>query len=151
VEAEVRAAGYTDPPVSLSGIARHLGVPVRALPLPIWSTGALIYEDGLPAILMNSTRPDDIQRRALGHMLGHMLAVIDDAAATYPRALEDHHAADVMSDEFEMPGFLVRDQAQKWFNDYRYLAGLFGVTEEQMFNRMQDLGLIKSRGIVWDY
>jgi hypothetical protein len=24
---------------------------------------------------------------------------------------------------------MVRDQEQKWFNDYRYLAGLFGVPE----------------------
>jgi hypothetical protein len=56
-----------------------------------------------------------------------------------------------MADEFEMPAFLVRDQAQKWFNDYRYLAGLFAVDENRMFERMRDLGLIKSYGILWDY
>ena len=152
VEAEVRAAGYTEPPVSVPAIARHLGVPIRTLALPVWFTAALVYEDGLPAILLNPTRPDESQRRALGHLLGHLLAVIDDASATYPRGtLDQHHEADIMAEEFDMPGFMVRDQAQKWFNDYRYLAGLFGVTEEQMFAKMQQLGLIKSRGIVWDY
>ena len=152
VEAEVRAAGYTEPPVSLSRVAAHLGVPVRTLSLPPWFTAAHVYEDGLPAILLNPKRPDDVRRAALGHLLGHLLIVIDDAAATYPRGTRhDHHEADIMAEEFEMPGFLVRDQAQKWFNDYRYLAGLFGVTEDRMFIRMQDLGLIKSRGIIWDY
>lgn len=137
--------------MSLSRIATHLGVPVRTLPLPPWFTAALIYEDGLPAILLNPMRPDEVRRTALGHLLGHMLIVIDDGQATYPRTAPDHHAADVMAEEFEMPGYLVRDQAQKWFNDYRYLAGLFGVAEDRMFTRMQELGLIKSRGVVWDY
>ena len=152
VETELRAAGYTEPPVSMNAVARHLGVPIRELPLPPWFTAALIYEDGMPAILLNPTRPDDKRRHALGHLIGHLLAMIDDASASYPRGGSDAHAeADVMAEEFQTPGYLVRDQAQKWFNDYRYLAGLFGVTEEQMFSRMQDLGLIKSRGVVWDY
>lgn len=152
VEAELRAAGYTEPPVSPLSVARHLGVPVRPMDLPPWFTAALIDEDGLPAILLNQSRPDDVRRRALGHLIGHLLAAIDDAAATYPRAEgAEHREADIMADELEMPGYMVRDQAQKWFNDYRYLAGLFGVTEERMFVRMQELGLIKSRGIIWDY
>lgn len=152
VEAELRAAGYTEPPVSTTAVATHLGVPVRTLPLPPWFTAALIYEDGMPAILLNPTRPEDVRRHALGHLLGHVLVVLDDASARYPRGTtEGHREADIMAEEFETPGYLVRDQAQKWFNDYRYLAGLFGVTEERMFTTMQELGLIKSRGVIWDY
>jgi Zn-dependent peptidase ImmA (M78 family) len=152
VETALRAAGYTEPPISPLHVATHLGVPVRTLPLPPWFAGALIYEDGLPAILLNPTRPDEVRRRALGHLLAHLLILIDDPSATYPRdAGGSHPEAELMAEEFEAPGYLIRDQAQKWFNDYRYLAGLFGVTEDRMFSRMRDLGLIKSRGVVWDY
>ncbi len=152
VESELRAAGVNEPPVSLEAVAAHLGVPVRSIPLPLWFTAALIYEDGLPAVLLNASRPMLVRQVGLGHVLGHILVVLDDPEATFPRDREDkHRIADMLADEFVTPGYLVRDQAQKWFNDYRYLAGLFGVPESRMFEAMRDLGLIKSRGVVWDY
>ena len=152
VEDELRAVGIDEPPVSLEAVAEHLGIPIRSIPLPLWFTAALIYEDGLPTILLNSSRPMLVREMGLGHVLGHILVVLDDPGATYPRDREDQHrVADMLSAEFMTPGYLVRDQAQKWFNDYRYLAGLFGVPESRMFEAMRDLGLIKSRGVVWDY
>jgi hypothetical protein len=81
-----------------------------------------------------------------------MLIVLNDAQARFPRDTDtDHRAADIIALEFETPAFMVRDQAQKWFNDYRYLAGLFGVEETRMFEAMQALNLIKSKGVHWDY
>ncbi|MBN2248299.1 MAG: ImmA/IrrE family metallo-endopeptidase [Coriobacteriia bacterium] len=152
VENELRAAGITEPPVAMEVVAGHLGIPVRSIPLPLWFTAALIYEDGLPAILLNASRPLLVRQAGLGHVIGHILVVLDDPDATYPRNREDQHrVAEMMAAEFMTPGYLVRDQAQKWFNDYRYLAGLFGVPESRMFEAMRDLGLIKSRGVVWDY
>ena len=152
VEDELRAAGIAEPPVALEAVAEHLGIPIRAIPLPIWFTAALIYEDGLPAILLNASRPLLVRQAGLGHVLGHILVVLHDAGEAYPRDRENvHRVAEMMSEEFMTPGYLVRDQAQKWFNDYRYLAGLFGVPESRMFEAMRDLGLIKSRGVVWDY
>lgn len=152
VEDELRAAGLLEPPVAVEVVAAHLGVPVRQLALPLWFTSALIYEDGLPAILLNSSRPIAARRAGLGHLLGHLLVVINDPAERYPRDTDDEHAAAALiAAEFETPEFMVRDQAQKWFNDYRYLAGLFGVTEERMFDSMRRLGLIKSKGVLWEY
>lgn len=152
VENELRAAGFLEPPVDIAAVAGHLGVPVRELALPLWFTAALIYEDGMPAILLNSARPSAVRKAGLAHLLGHMLIVIDDPNARYPRDTESTHAeADTMALEFETPEFMVRDQAQKWFNDYRYLAGLFGVEEVRMFEAMRDLGLIKSKGVIWEY
>jgi len=152
VEDELRSAGFVEPPVSIEAVAQHLGVPVRESALPIWFTAALIYEDGLPAILLNSARPVAIQRAGLGHLLGHIIAVMHSPGAHYPRDTEpQHQVADFISTELETPAFMVRDQAQKWFNDYRYLAGLFGVTELRMFEAMRDLGLIKSKGVIWEY
>lgn len=151
-ERAVHAAGITEPPVSPNEIARHLGVPVLAAELPMWCTGALISEDGMPLILINGAREPYTQNTGVAHFLGHLLVLLDDPMAGYPGAAQPAHtAADVVGDELELPGFMVRDQAQKWFNDHRYLAGLFGVTEKRMFARMQALGLVRSRGITWDY
>lgn len=152
VESQLKSAGFEEPPVSVEAVAAHLGVPIREHPLPIWFTAALIYEDGLPAILLNSVRPPAIKRAGLGHLLGHILIVMDTPGAHYPRDAEpQHEAADFIAAELETPEFMVRDQAQKWFNDYRYLAGLFGVTELRMFEAMRDLGIIKSKGVIWEY
>lgn len=152
VEDELRAAGFLEPPVAVEAVAAHLGVPVRQLPLPLWFTAALVYEDGMPAILLNASRPIGVQRAGLGHLLGHMLIVLADPSARYPRDTDERHAeAELIAAEFETPEFMVRDQAQKWFNDYRYLAGLFGVTEVRMFEAMRDLGIIKSKGVIWEY
>lgn len=152
VEEQLRAAGFDEPPVSIEALAEYLGVPVRRVALPLWFTAALIYEDGLPAILVNSARPVAVQRAGLGHVLGHILEVMATPGAHYPRQSSPEHAgADFIAAEIETPAFMVRDQAQKWFNDYRYLAGLFGVTESRMFEAMRDLGLIKSKGVVWEY
>ena len=39
-----------------------------------------------------------------------------------------------------------------WFNDYRYLARLFGVAEGAMLERMRELHLVQQpEGIIWDY
>ena len=152
VEAEFRALGYLEPPVSVEAVAEHLGVPVRPFALPPWFTAALIYEDGLPSVLMNENKDVQTRRRALGHILGHLLVLLDDLSANYPKdSLSVHHDADLMANEFETPAYMVRDQAKKWFNDYRYLAGLFGVSETQMFERMRELGLVKGHGIIWEY
>jgi Zn-dependent peptidase ImmA (M78 family) len=106
----------------------------------------------MPLLLMNATASEPSRRAALGHMLGHVLMRLDDPTTPYPRDTEsDHHLADMMADEFILPEFMVRDQAAKWFNDFRYLARLFGVSENDMMERMRELGIIKSRGVLWDY
>lgn len=148
----VRQTGIEEPPVPIDEIAAHLGVPVTRIEMPLWFTSALIYEDGMPSVLLNSTKEPDTQRAGLGHVLGHLLVVLGDASEPYPKGRTyDHHEADVIGEELEVPEFMVRDQAQKWFNDYRYLARLFGVTEKRMLDRMQQMGIIKNRGIIWDY
>lgn len=151
-ERAILDAGITEPPIAPSEIARHLGVPIISATLPSWSVGALVAEDGMPAILINTRSEPFAQRAGIAHFLGHLIVLIDDPGATYPRNREVvHEAANAVADELELPGFMVRDQALKWFNDYRYLAGLFAVTEKRMVARMQALGLMQKRGVVWDY
>lgn len=151
-ERAIRDAGISEPPIAPAEIARNLGVPIVSAALPSWSVGALIAEDGMPAILINATSEPFSQRAGIAHFLGHLLVLIDDSGATYPRNREViHESANAVADELELPGFMVRDQALKWFNDYRYLAGLFGVTEKRMVARMQALGLMQKRGVSWGY
>jgi hypothetical protein len=152
VDEHLKRSGITEPPVNLGEVARIMAIPLRAGPFPAWFSGAILIEDGMPVILLNANASPEGRRAAAGHMLGHILMRIDDPTTPYPRDAEpDHRQADLMAEEFVMPEFMVRDQASKWFNDYRYLARLFGVSETDMMERMRDLGIIKSRGIVWDY
>jgi len=138
--------------VPIEDIASHLAVPVMRLEMPLWFTAALVYEDGMPSVLVNSAKEPETQRAGLGHVIGHLLIMLGDSNEKYPKMnAYDHREADIVAEEIETPEFLIRDQAQKWFNDYRYLARLFGVTEKRMLDRMQQMGIIKNRGIIWDY
>jgi len=151
-EDALRAAGIEEPPVEIERLAEHYGIPVRPVSFPAFFTSAIVYEDGLPVMLVNAEKDERRRREALAHMLGHVLVVLDDPQAGYPRNVTaDHSDADVVGDELILPEYLVRDQAAKWFNDHRYLARLFAVDEKRMMNKMLELGIIKQRGILWDY
>ena len=152
VEAQLRHAGVVEPPVSVDDVAAILGVPIMTVTFPAWFTGAIVVDDGMPIVLLNASSSSESRRASLAHMLSHILVRIDDPSTPYPRdSSTDHRLADAMAEEFVMPEYLVREQAGKWFNDYRYLARLFGVSESDMMAKMRDLGLMKSRGVLWDY
>ncbi len=147
----LKKAGLVEPPVMVEAVAASLGVPLYVTQLPAWFSGAIIYEDGMPVILLNESIGELGKRRALAHLIGHILVVLEGEGGTYPRASADHHVADVVSEEMTLPSYMVEEQAKKWFNDYRYLARLFGVSESEMLQKMNALGLIKQRGMLWDY
>lgn len=152
VEAQLRQAGITEPPVPVGDIAAVLGVPTMKVALPAWFSGAIVLEGGLPVLLLNASSSPEGRRATLAHMLAHLLVRIADPTIPYPRDSEpEHRLAETLAEELIMPEFLVRDQAAKWFNDYRYLARLFGVSEADMLEKMRDLKIIKTRGITWDY
>lgn len=144
-------AGIVEPPVDMKVLAELLGVPVRHPRLPGFFSGMLVYEEGMPVFVVNATRDEPHQRATLAHMIGHVIAVLNDEGSSYPRNTADHHPADVIGAELVLPEPIVASEARKWFNDYRYLARLFAVTEGEMMEKMQALGIIKDRGIRWDY
>lgn len=152
VEDLLRRAGIEEPPVAVESVACALGVPVRRVRLPEFFQGALVSEDGLPVILLNVASFEIERRDALAHMLGHVVLVLTEASNGYPRDGGPHTEADRVATEITMPTLLVIQQAQLWFNDYRYLARLFGVDEHTMINRMRQLGIsLGSQGALWDY
>lgn len=151
-EKALKEAGVDEPPVPIEDMARQLGIPIRDVRLPGFFGGATINEDGLPVILINTAKDEHVRRKILAHMIGHMIVLLGDPNGSYARdAVEEHTDADTVADELLTPAYLIHDQAQKWFNDYRYLARLFGVTENEMMKKMLDMGIIKQRGIHWDY
>ena len=145
-------AGVDEPPIPVATLAETFGIPVRYVDFPKFFSGAIVNEDGLPVILVNSRRDDAAQRATLAHLVGHILIVLGDPEVGYPRNTKiDHEDASLVADELVMPSSMVADQAAKWFNDHRYLARLFAVEENEMMRKMMELGIIKQHGIMWDY
>jgi len=148
----LRQTGIAEPPVAVEAVAGRLGIPVRLVHLPAFFSGAVLNEDGMPVIVLNSALEESARRRYLAHLLGHVLVVLDEPEAGYPRNSGlPHREADVVAEEIVLPSWMVVEQATKWFNDHRYLARLFGVNENDMMAKMRELGLMRARGVVWDY
>jgi len=150
-EDALAAIGVVEPPVDINQVVASLGIPVHPVNLPQFFTAATIYEDGLPVMVVNYARPEIERRRAIAHMVAHVLLLLADASNAFPRSDPDHHEAELVARDLILPPTMVIDQARIWFNDYRYLSRLFGVTEAVMLDRMRELGLIKRQGVVWDY
>ena len=151
VDRTLADAGITEPPIDLGPVAGRLGLPVLFVSLPRSFRGALVYEDGMPVAMVNGTVPEQNRRDTLAHLLSHVLVRLDQPELPYPREDPDHRLADAMAQEFTLPRSLVTDQAGRWFNDYRYLARLFAVSEGEMLSRMRELGLVNRSGPQWDY
>jgi len=148
----LRRLPLIEPPVPVELLVSAFGIPVRAVNLPQFFTSAIVYEDGLPVMILNWAKPELERRRALAHMLGHVLLVLDDDSNSYERDSRPHQEADAVASELILPTAMVVEQARLWFNDHRYLARLFGVGETEMVDRMRELGLIKGpSGVMWDY
>lgn len=150
-EDALNVIGVREPPVPIEDVVASVCIPVRMVSLPAFFTGATIYEDGLPVIVLNAERPEIERRRALAHMLGHVLLLLADESDSFPRYDPDHSDADKVARELIMPTAIVTEQARMWFNDFRYLARLFGVTEGVMLERLRELHLIRNHGVLWDY
>ena len=151
-DAAVRGVGCTEPPVPVEQIVASLGIPIRPVNLPAFFTAATVYEDGLPVMVVNWANSEQQRRAAIAHMLGHVLLVMKGEGNAYPRDAADHSEADVVARELVLPTQMVIEQGRLWFNDYRYLARLFAVSEETMLERMRAMGIIKGpEGMAWDY
>lgn len=134
-----------DPPVDVAGLAGHMGIDVVELSLPSWFFGVLMRVEGDPYIVLNKVMPEHRKRFTIGHEIAHfVLHGQDFAYMKNCRRDEFHREADVFAAELCMPSALVRREAAKWFNDYRYLSRLFGVSETAMVRRMQELRLLRA-------
>ena len=151
-EKALAVAGVAEPPVPIADIVASLGIPIVPVNLPQFFSAAIISEDGVPVIVSNFAKPEHERRRALAHLLGHVLLLQEDFQSGYPRQTTNHQEADIIAHELTMPMLMVIEQSRLWFNDYRYLARLFAVGEGAMLERMRELGIVENQQPVrWDY
>ena len=151
-EEALAGAGVTEPPVPVNHIIESLGIPILPVSLPLFFIAATVNTDGLPIMVVNYSQPEPVRLEALAHMLSHMLLLLIDSSIGFPRDAGSHEDADLLAHELTMPSTMVIEQSRLWFNDFRYLARLFGVGEAAMLERMRELGIINNQqGIRWDY
>jgi len=137
-------SGVSEPPVDVVAIAKKLGIEIMELSLPSWFFGVLMRVEGDPYIVLNKAMPEHRKRFTLGHEIAHY-RLHGEQFAYMKNCKRDyfHREADVFAAELCMPTYLVRQEAKRWFNDYHYLAQIFGVSETAMVRRLQELGLIR--------
>jgi Zn-dependent peptidase ImmA (M78 family) len=140
----VRELGLGEPPIDVWGIASKLGLEILELSLPSWFFGVLMRVEGDPYIVLNKAQPEHRKRFTLGHEIAHFLFHTEEFAYMKNCKRESYHReADVFAAELCMPTYLVAEEARKWFNDYRFLARTFQVSETAMVRKMQEMGLLR--------
>ena len=112
--------------------------------MPSWFFGVLMRVDGDPYIVINKMMPDHRKSFTIGHEIAHHVLHNDQLChMKNSKRSYFHREADIFAAALCMPSKLVLAEAKKWFNDYRYLAILFGVSEIAMVRKMQELGLLR--------
>lgn len=148
----VRRFGYQEPPVDVRRIAESLGIEIVELTLPIWFSGALLNVNGDFYIVLNDLLSDGRKSFVLAHEIAHHqlhteeLCYMDNCKNDYY-----HHLANIYAAELCMPSFMVKQEARKWFNDYKFLAKIFGTSETAMIKRLEELDLLPKGHFSWQY
>ena len=144
-EALVKDFGFDQPPIDMRKIADGLGIEIIEMTMPTWFFGVLINLKGDFYIALNKGMPDHRKNFTLAHEIGHYqlhgteLAYMKNCKRDY-----FHREADVFAAELCMPTEMVKAEAKKWYNDYRWLAQQFAVSETAMVRKMRELGILKN-------
>lgn len=148
----VQQFGFTVPPIDVYKIAAGLGIEVIELTLPNWFFGVLMNVNSDFYIAVNKGMSQQSKRFTIAHELAHFqlhgqqLAYMKNSKRDYY-----HREADVFAAELCMPSNMVKQEALKWCNDYKYLAQLFQVSQIAMVRKMQELRLLRaSVNLAWE-
>lgn len=166
-------SGLFSAPIDLTKLAIHLEVSVHKEELEDEISGMLVIKDGNKHIIINKNQHPNRQRFTIAHEIGHLALhhkdgdqlFVDNKIAVYHRVGTPSHQAysspgslTDLSDEKEanyfaasllMPEALLRsyiDSRQLDISDeldIYLLANAFGVSEQAMSIRLQNLGLIR--------
>lgn len=140
----MRKFGIVRPPVPVRKIAEWLGVEIVEMTLPSWFFGVLLNIDDDQYIALNKCMPEHRKNFTIGHEIAHHqihsgeLAYMKNCKRDYY-----HREADAFAAELCMPTFMVKEEAAKWFNDYRFMAGVFEIGETAMVRKLTELGMLK--------
>lgn len=138
--------GCDAPPVDVRSIAAGLGIEIIEMTLPNWFFGALVNMDGDHYIALNKGMPDHRKNFTIAHEVAHHQLHGEDLAYMKNSKRDYfHREADAFAAALCMPDAMIKGEAQKWCNDYRFMADIFGVSETAMVRKMQELGLLRNK------
>ncbi|MCL5292453.1 MAG: ImmA/IrrE family metallo-endopeptidase [Actinobacteria bacterium] len=140
------------PPVDVRKIAKGLGLEIIEMTQDTWFYGMLLGFHDECYIVINKLFPEEKKRFTIAHELGHyQLHRTNMAYSTAKEKEYLHREADIFASELSIPTRLVRRYAAEWYNDHRVLAGIFGVTEAAMVEKLDELGLVKKARFNWNF
>ncbi len=147
----LRRFGFSEPPIDVRFIAKKLGIQIVEMTLPSWFSGALIRLDNDYYIALNKNLTSTQKMLTIAHEIAHRQMDHHDISYMKNKQRPFYHMeADVFAEELCMPEELVKREAVKWYKDHRFLARLFGVDEEAMIKRMEELKIIPRGRYVWE-
>jgi Zn-dependent peptidase ImmA (M78 family) len=138
------------PPIDVELIIEKLGIELVEMTLPTWFFGSLLNIQGNFYIVVNRLMPETRKRFTIAHEIAHY--VLHEEQLCYMKNSKRdyfHREADVFAAELCMPSKMIKKEARSWFNDYKFLAQLFGVSEVAMVRKMQELELLKGSDYTW--
>lgn len=142
--------GFDEPPIDVRKIAGKLGIEIVELSLPTWFFGALMQVENDHYIVLNKIMPEPTKVFTISHELAHHQMHPGEICYMKNRLRPYfHREADIFAAELCMPSNLVRREARKWFNDFKFLAKLFNVTETAMIRKLEELELIPKGHYAW--
>lgn len=148
----IKEFNITKLPVDVRKIAGRLGIDIVEMSTDSWFYGMLTrYHDDC-YIVINKMMPESRKRFAIAHEIGHYKLHIDDLG--YQRSPDKEHyhrEADVFALELCIPTSLLKQEAYSWYNDHKFLADMFNVSEALMVKKMEDLELIPKGKFSWNY
>lgn len=141
----VRGIGFDQPPVNQYTLAERLNIEIVEMTLPSWFFGVLINLKGDFYITLNKGMPEHRKNFTIAHEIAHH-QLHGTELAYMKNCKRDffHREADVFAAELCMPTFILKTEARKWCNDYRWLAKEFSVSETAMVRKLQELGILKN-------
>ncbi len=141
-----------EPPIDIYKIADELNIEIIEMTMPNWFFGVLMEVKNDFYIILNKMMPESRKIFTLAHEIAHH-QIHNDKIAYMKNTKRPyfHTEADVFAAELCMPSELVRKEARNWFNDHKYLAKLFGVSEVAMVRKLEELKLIPEGRHNWEY
>lgn len=146
----LRQFGMDEPPIDVRKLTKLLGIEIVELSLPTWFFGALMQVENDNYIVLNKIMPEPTKVFTISHELAHHQIHPGEICYMKNRLRPYfHREADVFAAELCMPSWLVKREARKWFNDYKFLAKIFNVPETAMIRKLEELALVPKGYYAW--
>ncbi len=142
----IKGLGLNEPPIDVRKVADGLKIEIIEMTLPSWFFGVLVNLHDDFYITLNKAMPEHRKNFTIAHEIAHH-QLHGDELAYMKNSKRDyfHREADVFAAELCMPTLIVREEAKKWNNDFRWLAKTFSVSETAMVRKLQELGILKGK------